>query len=100
MAGAESDTNTGEGNTEQKPEHRNRILLCRGEQTLELEGLDDLVTMSRLAGKLWRMISPDKAPTLGQSFRFGFAAGGTLHTERAPAWETTDQCVHPGKPGR
>lgn len=77
----------GEGSAEPKPEKR-IITLVNGEQTVIMEGPDDLQTMAELAAYFWLLTSPPEKVTLG------FSAGSSLVTERAePYYEdrgTTD----------
>ncbi len=59
-----------------EPEKR-RIFLSGNDQTVEIEGPDDIDTLAKLAAYFWLMVSPP------QKVRLGFTAGSTLVTERA-----------------
>jgi len=64
------------GGPEPKPERR-VITLVQGEQTVVVEGPDDLQTMAEIAAYFWLLTSPPVKTSLG------FGAGSTLVTERA-----------------
>jgi hypothetical protein len=56
-----------------------RICLTYGDQSVEITAPDDLKTIAELAASLWLITTPP------QQVRMGFAAGGTLYTERLPS---------------
>jgi hypothetical protein len=85
MVDAEPDNNTGKednGAPESKQERR-IIQLVNGEQSVTVDGPDDLKTMAELAAYFWLLTSPT------QKVSTGFSAGSTLVTERAePYYES------------
>jgi hypothetical protein len=71
-----------------EPEKR-RILLSAAEQTVEVEGPDDIETMAQLAAYFWLLTSP------ADKVRFGFSAGSSLVTERAEPYTEGEEGSEP-----
>jgi hypothetical protein len=70
-------------------ERKRRVLLSAGEQTVEVEGPDDIDTIAQLAGYFWLLTSPP------QRVIVGFGAGSALVTERAATYQEADREVDP-----
>jgi len=79
VAAEESDTSKdkGEDGAPESKQERRIIQLVNGEQSVTVDGPDDLKTMAELAAYFWLLTSPT------QKCSVGFAAGSTLVTERA-----------------
>lgn len=79
MADLEADSTADkDGESVEDPKQDRRIItLVNGDQTVVIEGPDDLQSMGELAAYFWLLTSPPQRVTLG------FGAGSTLYTERA-----------------
>lgn len=82
----ESDTGTDPGSEELKEDKR-RIVLCHGEQTVHIEGPDDLETIAKTAAYFWLLVSPP------HQVKLGFTAGSGLVTERAEPYREAGEEV-------
>lgn len=68
-------------------DRKSRVLLSAGEQTVEVEGPDDIGTVAELAAYFWLLTSPPERVTVG------FGAGSSLVTERAGVFREADEGV-------
>jgi len=82
---ADEPDNDAEKDPEKPEPEKRRILLVCGEQTVEIEGPDDIQLLSELAAYFWLMVSP---PT---KTRLGFTAGSALVTERSEPYCEADE---------
>lgn len=73
----DNDDDTAPDACEEPKQEKRIITLVNGEQTVVLEGPDDLQTMAELAAYFWLLTSPP------QRINLGFSAGSSLVTDRA-----------------
>jgi hypothetical protein len=87
MADTEPDTETDEGDdsTAGSNQGKRTITLTAGEQSVYVEGPDDLATLAELAAYFWLLVSPP------QKVAVGFTAGTTLVTERSAPHAEADE---------
>jgi hypothetical protein len=96
MADEEPDNgdNTELSECEEYKQEKRIITLVHGEQTVVIEGPDDLKTMAELAAYFWLLTSP------AQKVSVGFSAGSTLVTDRAdPYYEAGERAGEPDELG-
>lgn len=87
LTGKEPDDTTeiGQKDSPDPKQERRIIQLVNGEQSVTVDGPDDLQTMAQLAAYFWLLTSPP------QKVNVGFSAGSTLVTERADPYQEPGQ---------